>query len=711
MEYRRFPGAKKMKTLVVRSLSTSVLALLACFTVGAEDGGRILQLSDVFELEYASDPQISPDGEQVVYLRNSMDIMTDRRRAQLWIVNTDGTGHRPLTAGEADDSSPRWSPDGGRLVYVSTKDDSSQIHMRWMDTGQTAKLTQLVKSPTGLSWSPDGTRIAFSMLVLEPEKPFVDLPKPPEGATWAESPKVTRELYYRFDGRGYLEKGYTQIFVLPAEGGTPRQITSGPFHHGQRPLWTPTGTPSWTPDGNALVFSANRRDDWEYEPLDTEVHELSLADGSITALTDRRGPDGSPTVSPDGRRIAYLGFDDRYQFYQVTDLYVMNRDGGGPRCLTCGFDRDITAPTWSSDGKGLYFQYDDKGNTKIGFVKLAGERTTLAHNVGNSSIGRPYGAFGSQCFSTAEDGRFAFTSSSSLHPSDVVVADPGRSESRKLTELNQDLLGNMGLGEVEEFWYSSSFDDRKIQGWIVKPPGFEPTARYPLLLEIHGGPVANYGARFSVEMQLFAAAGYVVLYTNPRGSDSYGEEFGNLIHHNYPGQDYDDVMSGLDAVIARGYVDPERLFLTGGSAGGILSAWIVGMTDRFRAAAVVKPMVNFISAELTTDVAVYGPKYMYPGLVWENPEHYFKRSPLSLVGHVTTPTMLLTGEDDHRTPMAESEQFYAALKLREVDTALVRVPGASHHIAARPSHLIAKVAYILKWFEMHDETSVSLVHP
>jgi len=267
--------------------------------------------------------------------------------------------------------------------------------------------------------------------------------------------------------------------------------------------------------------------------------------------------------------------------------------------------------------------------------------------------------------------------------------------------LSDELLGFRRLGALEPIEYASSKDGRAIQGWILKPPGFDATKKYPLVLEIHGGPVANYGPRFAVEMQLYAAAGYVVFYANPRGSDSYGEAFGNLIHHDYPGDDYFDLMSGVDAVIAKGFVDDRRLFVTGGSGGGVLTAWTVGRTDRFRAAVSSKPVINWYSFVLTADMTSFFYRYWFPGFPWDEEAHYMKRSPLSLAGHVKTPTMVLTGEEDHRTPISESEQFYQALKLRRVPTVLVRVPGASHDIGARPSETIAKVAHVLAWFERY----------
>ncbi len=647
--------------------------------------------AEVFQLQWANGIQISPDGSRVVYERTYMDIMTDRQRSDLWMINFDGSAHRPLVSGQGNHASPRWSPDGTRITYVSDASGGSQIYVRWMDTGQTAKISNLTESPEDLTWSPDGRWISFSMFVPSESKPFTEMPDKPQGAEWAEPARYIDKVIYRRDGSGYVRDGHSHIFVIPAEGGAPRQLTTGPYDH--------DGPHEWTPNLDAIVFSANRHDDWEYDLGNTEVFEVALEDGSVRALTDRVGPDDSPTLSPDGSRIACVGFDDREQGYQITQLYVMNRDGSGSRPLTAGFDRDVQNPVWSSDGRGVYFQYDDEGNTKIAFATLDGAVRTLVGDVGGLSLGRPYDG---GMFSVSKNGRLAFTLSRPHHPADVAVFRSGSDRSERLTNLNTGLFGNKRLGEVEEIWYESSFDGRRIQGWIVKPPDFDSSHQYPLILEIHGGPFANYGDRFTAEIQLYAAAGYVVLYTNPRGSTSYGEEFGNLIHHAYPSHDFDDLMSGIDALIARGYIDEDNLFVTGGSGGGVLSSWIVGHTDRFTAAVVQKPVINWYSFVLTSDVYTNFVKYWFPGMPWDHVEHYMSRSPISYAGNVTTPTMLLTGEADHRTPISESEQFYQALKLQhKTDAALVRIPDAPHGIANRPSNLIAKVLHILAWFDRY----------
>ena len=630
-------------------------------------------LENVFDLEYATDPQISPSGDRV--------------------VNADGSGHRPITNPETNASQPRWSPSGDRVAYVASTDDGAEIYVRWMDTGQTARLTQLAQSPSGLSWAPDGERMAFTKFVPADTKPFAEMPSPPREADWAERPDVITQTYYRSDGGGYEEKGHTQIFTLPASGGTPRQITNGPYDHG--------GTPTWSPDGETLLLSANRHNDRRLDPLNTEVHAVDVASGTVTALTNRQGPDGDVALSPDGSTIAYTGFDDREQGYQVRKLYVMNRDGTNARLLTEGFGHDVQDPTFSANGRRIVFQYVDEGSAKIGSITLGGEQQVIADHVGGTSIGRPYT---SGSFSLAANGRVAYTHATTQRPADVAVAQAGR-EPQVLTSLNDDLFDQTTIGSVEEFTYESSHDGKTIEGWIVKPPGFDSSSDYPLVLEIHGGPFASYGPYFSAEVQLYAAAGYVVLYTNPRGSTSYGQAFGNAIHHDYPGHDFDDLMSGIDAVLERGYVDEDRLYVTGGSGGGVLTSWIVGHTDRFRAAVAAKPVVNWYSWVLTADMYPYGVKYWFPGLPWNHRDHYMERSPIAYADSVSTPTMFMTGTEDYRTPMSEAEQFYQALKLRQVETALVRVPGASHGIAARPSHLAAKAAHVLEWFQRHGGPS------
>lgn len=672
-----------------RLLTVCGLAFLLGFSGATAAKSPPLKPLDVFELEYTADPQISPDGRQIAYVRSSLDIMTDSVRRNIWTVAIDGQNHRPLLSGKDNFVSPRWSPEGRRLAYVTAADGSAQIYVRWMDTGQTARITNLVQAPQAIAWSPDGRWLAFTMFVPGESKPFIAPPAKPEGAKWADPVKVIDQTLYRGDGAGFFKPGYVHLFVVPAEGGSPRQLTTGNYHH--------AGTPSWTPDSKAIILSANRHDDAQYQPLNSEVYEVTVADGSLRAITNHLGPDDEATASPDGRLIAVTGFDDRRQGYQARQLYVMDRTGANRRSLTATLDRDATSPTWSADGRSLYFLYDDKGDTKLGRVTLEGKVTELATRLGGLDIGRPYGV---AAFSLSKTNIPAFVATTPARPAELAVLT-NQGSVRMLTALNEEVLGQRELGAVEEMWVKSSADGRPIQSWLVKPPGFDPSKKYPLVLEIHGGPFTNYGPRFSVEMQAYAAAGYVVLYVNPRGSTSYGETFGNLIHHAYPGQDYDDLMSAVDGAIAKGYVDTDNLFVTGGSGGGTLTAWITGKTNRFKAAVVAKPVINWTSWVLGSDLPTFGTLYWFEKFPWEDPEHYWKRSPLSLVANIKTPTMLLTGEADLRTPISETEQYYSALKLQKVDTIMIRVPDEPHALVTRPSHLIAKTQNIIGWFEKY----------
>ena len=683
MPSRIFPGFK---------LFTALIAMFALAAPGFSEASKpAFKPMDVFDLQWAADPQISPDGRTIAYVRMGYDIKTDRPHGAIWLVGVDGKNERPLTAATAS-GSPRWSPDGTRVAYISSAaDGSAQLFMYWAASGISAPISNFTESPSGLAWSADGRWLAFMMTVPQERKPLkVDLPETPKKAKWADPPKLIDRMVFRADGEGYLPNTFSQLFVVSADGGAARQMTHGDFDH--------QGPPAFTADGNGVLISANRRADADYEPLDSEIYRVDLLDGSIHALTDRRGPDSHPVPSPDGKHIAYLGFDDKQLGYQATQLYVMDSDGSHARSLTAALDRDAASPKWLADNKTLVFRYDDHGATKIAAIDLQGKMRPLAEGVGGNDVTRPYGG-GS--FSVAPNGRFAFTQASATAPAALATGTSLR-DIKTIGSFSDTLLAQRAIASVEAITFDSSADHRQMQGWIVKPADFDPAKKYPLVLEIHGGPFAMYAPSFAAEIQLYASAGYVVLYMNPRGSTGYGEEFANLIHHDYPNKDYDDLMSGVDAVIGRGYVDAQRLFVTGGSGGGVLTAWIVGHTDRFRAAVVVKPVINWTSFVLTGDMNNYFYRYWFGEFPWEDIQAYWKRSPLAYVGNVKTPTMLMTGEVDYRTPSSEAEQFYQALRLRKVDTAMVRVPNASHDISARPSLLIDKTAYVLGWFKAHD---------
>ena len=430
----------------------------------------------------------------------------------------------------------------------------------------------------------------------------------------------------------------------------------------------------------------------------SEIYGVHIQTKAIKTYTNQKGPRYSPKISPNGKYLAYLGYNDKVQTYQTTQLFIANRDGSAPRSISSNLDRSVGSIQWDAQSRGIYFTYADKGNTKVAHFALGGKHQILAKNVGGTTIGRPYP---SGSYSVSKNGALVYTQSTPAHPAELVYRDSKGKNIKKITALNQDLLSYRTLGKTEEIWYKSTVDQRDVQGWIVYPPFYDANKKYPLLVENHGGPILNYGDRFSAEMQLYAAAGYIVFYPNPRGSTSYGEEFGNLLYHNYPGDDYHDVMDGVDALIKKGIAHEDQLYVTGGSAGGIMTTWMIGKNKRFEAAVVTKPVINWISKTLVAD-NYYGYAYTrYPGQPWENFETYWKFSPLSLVGNIETPTMVMVGMDDLRTPPSEAKQLYHALKLRKIPTVLVEIPGASHGIASKPSNLITKIAHTLAWLEKY----------
>jgi dipeptidyl aminopeptidase/acylaminoacyl peptidase len=649
--------------------------VLGVSLVEAQD--RKLTLDLYFEMESVSAPQISPDGKQIVYSRGWVDKVNDRSRSAIWVMNADGTKNRFLVEGSA----PRWSPDGTRIAYLAEgQPKGTQIWVRWMDAeGATTQVTRVDRSPAGVTWAPDGESLAFVMLVPKRETWNVRMPARPDGARWTENPRIIERVVYRRDGTGFLEEGYRHVFVVPATGGTPRQLTSGDYDSGN--------AISWTPDGREILFSSNRVDDWEYQWRESEIYAVSTADRKIRQLTRRKGPDGDPNVSPDGRLVAYTGYDWTDDTYITSKLYLMGLDGSNPRLLTGSFDRSPTSLTWAPDSSGIYFSADDRGTRNLHFATLRGEVRQVTQ--------------GNHILTTTDinaNGQAVGTLTSFHKPSDVVTFSIRQPALRQLTGVNDDVLADVKLGEVEELWYTSA-DSLRIQGWLIKPPGFDPKKKYPLILTIHGGPHAMYGVGFNFGWQNHAAEGYLVLYTNPRGSSGYGSAFGNAIKNAYPSKDYDDLMKGVDEVITKGYVDERNLFVYGCSGGGVLTAWIVGHTDRFAAASSNCPVINWMSFVGTTDGASWYRNFKR--MPWEDPGEHLQRSPLMYVGNVKTPTMLMTGVNDLRTPISQTEEFYQALKMRKVPTAMVRFQDEYHGTTSKPSNFIRTQLYLRYWFEKH----------
>ena len=657
------------------TLLLSLLLLPVALAAQNEPDGT-LKLQTYLDWESVSNPEISPDGSQIVYTRGWVDKINDRRASEIWIMDADGGRKRRLTEG----SSPKWSPSGDRIAFTDEGDpEGTQIFVRWMDDeGLRTPITHVENSPGNVQWSPDGRHIAFTMSV-DSDNPWpISLPGRPEDAKWTEAPKVVDRLQYRRDRRGYIDEGYSHLFVVPADGGTPRQLTDGDWNH--------NGV-AWTPDGEEILFTSLRVEDAEHEWRQSDIYSVTVASGEITQLTDRSGPDGSPVPSPDGRLIAYTGNDLTTDTYITRKLYVMDRDGSNVRMISEGFDRQASGMIWADDGSGLYMTVSSEGTRNVHFASVDGGVTQVTegnHLLSVSSIG---------------SGTAVGTLSDYHSPGDLIsfsLSNPG--EITQLTELNADVLAGVHLGEVEEIRYKS-VEDFAIQGWIIKPPDFDPSKKYPLILAIHGGPHGMYNVGFNFGWQNHAANGYVVLYTNPRGSSGYGSAFGNSIKNAYPDKDFDDLMAGVDLVVDRGYIDDQNMFVYGCSGGGVLTSWVVGHTDRFAAASANCPVTNWLSFVGTTDGASWYRNFEH--FPWDDPSEHLRRSPLMYVGNVTTPTMLMTGEGDLRTPMPQTEEYYQALRVLKVPTAMIRFKNEWHGTSSMPSNFLRTQIYLREWFEKH----------
>jgi dipeptidyl aminopeptidase/acylaminoacyl peptidase len=654
------------------------LGLSFCNPVAAQSKPRTLDKTTFMDMESVANPAISPDGRRVVFTRTYADKMKDQYRSGLWLAEADGSRVRELTGGAWNDRAPVWSPDGSRVAFISDRDGSNQIHVLYVDKGDIAQLTHVERDPSDLRWSPDGKRLAFTMLVPDPESPLpIKLPDAPKGAQWAKPANVVDRLAWAVDGQGQFPKSARQAFIVDAVlGGTPQRVTDGKFSYDD---------PAWAPDGKTLYVASIRKPDAEYTRGDTEIYAIDLATLEYKQLTDRVGPDANPTPSPNGRWVAYVGFDQKKYTNHIASVYVMDASGGNKRVWAGDLASSPVAVTWAKDSSGVYFTVEEKGSSNVLFAPLDGKPRKVSDGV-HTLTG----------FSVSDTGQAAAVRSSFKEPGRLVtfpLAKP--SAVRELADVNADVLDGMTLGDAEELWFTAK-DGVKAQGWLIKPAEFDPTKKYPLVLWIHGGPWSMYSVAFNWAFQNFAANGYAVLYTNPRGSTGYGQDFVNGIQYAYPGKDYDDLMAGVDAALAKGFIDEKNLFVCGGSGGGVLTAWIVGHTDRFAAAVSMRPVINWHSFVGTTDGPLWYDQFQkYP---WEDPMEFAARSPLSHVANIKTPTMVMTGESDLRTPIGQTEELYRALKMLKKETLMVRMPDEFHGWR-RPSHQLAQQLYLQAWFE------------
>jgi len=692
------------------------VTLLAAFGISPALAQKRITEKDLFNFVWVGDPQISPDGSRVAFVRVTVNEKKDGYNTAIWTVSPTTGESRQLTAGPRD-SSPRWSPDGKFLVFVrvTEKDgrpDQPQLFMLTLAGGDSFQFTSLPRGAGNPQWSPDGKTIAF-VNGANPEEIAKMAPRPGASPSPSPSPaehesdvRVITRAVYRANGAGYLDTKHPQhIWIVAAPGNgsdkvTPRQLTSGRFDD---------GNVTWAKDSSQIYFTSDHADEPYYELAKTDIYSVPVVGGQPTRVTSLDMGTGAFSVSPNGKQLAfYASVNKPVQSYTEPDLWVMDiAPNAQPRNLTRDFDYDVGSgvggdnvaprggggfpPVWTADGLSIVAVYAKEGKANLGAFDVAtGKETDVTS--GNHAV--------VSFRATPDAARFALIISTPTRIGDLFWLERPGADLKQLTHLNDDLFSKLNLTEPEEIWYRS-FDGKRIHAWVQKPPDFDANKKYPLILNIHGGPHTAYGFIFDHEFQWMAAKGYVVLYPNPRGSTSYGQEFGNIIQYHYPGDDYKDLMAGVDELIRRGYIDEKKLGVTGGSGGGLLTNWTIGHTTRFAAAVSQRDIASWADWWYSADFTLFQPNW-FKAPPFEDPEDYKARSPITYIKNVTTPLMLILGEADYRTPTgAGGEEMFRALKYRKIPTVMVRFPNETHELSrsGQPWHRIERLQHIVGWFD------------
>ena len=703
------------------SIVPLVLLLGAALPANFAPDRRPIADTDLFKFVWAADPQISPNGAQVAFVLVNVNEDKDRYETQVYIVPSDGSAPpRALTSGR-NDRAPRWSPSGREIAFVRTPDPvdgkpkPSQIYLISMDGGEARALTDAPKGAGSPVWSPDGRTIAFNSTPDSAAAAKADSAKRTADTTQKKhvsDVRVITRAQYRWNGAGYTDPtSHSHIWTVPASIGatgalpTFKQITFGDFDEDE---------PVWSPDGSRLYYTSNRRLEPYYESRGAEVYSVPANGGASVRIAGVDGQIGTISPSPDGKRIAFTGYVNAkpLRFYDQADLLIVDAaPGSSPRNLTTGYDFDVEGgltadqhPPRAGSGGGIIWNRDGKSvvvvTTENGRADLK-QFSTTDGKVDSVTAG----AHDVVAYSASANGsKIVALISTPVSIGDLYVVDnnSARAAPRQITHVNDALFSTLDLSAPEEFWYKS-FDGRRIQAWIQKPPRFDASKKYPLILEIHGGPNAAYGQTFTQEFLWMAAKGYVVLYTNPRGSTSYGQDFGNIIQFHYPGDDYKDLMAGVDEVLKRGYVDSTRMGVTGGSGGGVLTNWTITQTHRFAAAVSQRSIADWSGFWYTADFTLFNPTW-FRTAPWEDPKGFAEVSPITYVANVTTPLMLIEGESDMRTPpVMGGEQMFRALKYLHKPTVMVRFPDETHELSrsGKPWHRVERLRHIVGWFDKY----------
>ncbi len=664
-------------------------------TTAAPASTRPITVEDLYRLRFVHEVRLSPDGSRVVFSVTQADGTVNRNRTALWLAPADGSAPaRQLTSGERRDTSPRWSPDGTHIAFLSDRGGEktkAQLYVLDLSGGEAQPLTSVEdQTASDAEWSPDGTQIAFLYKVPSVPEPQHNV----EYTDDTDKPKIIARAKYKYDGAGFFDTKRTQLFVVAATGGEARQVTHGTMGVAQI---------AWSPDGTHMAFASNR-DDNEDRTMETDIWTVEAATGTLEQITTHDGAYGNPAFSPDGSQIAFTGHPFPAKGGAGDKLYVAPAKGGTTRQVTA-WDRNIgggvmsdtgangrSGPVWV--GNDLYVLAPEKGTAQVWRIPASGGDPTQV----------TFGTHAVAGWDIAPDGSvLAYGASKTTTPGEVFVQPltrPGE-PTVALTTFTEETLGGVELPDAEEFWLpAGDGTGESVQGWILKPPGFDASRKYPLILEIHGGPAGTYGTGWFHEFQYFAAQGYVVVYCNPRGSQGYGEQFCTSIYQDWGTKPFMDVMAAMDHTIGKGYIDESHLYVTGGSYGGYMTNWCVTHTDRFRAGATQRCVSDMRTLCLAGDMGTLWLKNYTGGQPWEVPEVYTRMSPITYIAQCRTPLFIEHEEEDHRCPMDQAEQVYNALNALGVPTELIRYPKEPHGMSrdGGPLHRADRLRRIVGWF-------------
>ncbi len=645
---------------------------------------RAMTPQDLTRIRTASDPRIAPDGQRVAFVVTTLSTERDEYLANIWLAHIDSGEVRRFTTGPGRDTKPRWSPDGTQLAFVSARqpDQKPQLYVMPANGGEPVCLTDLANGVDDLVWSPDSTRLAFTARVGGWQEPDDE-----DERHKSKPARVITTMKYKFNGEGFVYDRRRHLFVVSADGGEPRQLTDGDWDDSD---------PAWSPDGQSLAFTSARHADWDYDNA-IDLWLVSADGGEPKQLTHTDGPLSTPSFSPDGTQLAYLGNRFLNEAGRHIRVFTLSTAGGQPQCLTADLDRTCTAffepqrPIWSPDGSGLFVVVEDQGSIHVYRIATSGQAPpTLI-------VGGERHVTGS---SLSPDGaRLAYTVTDVVSPAEVWICNADGTGERQLTDLNGEWKREVALSSPQRLRYTR--DGFDLDCWVIKPYGFTPGTRYPALLNIHGGPHMSYGHNLFDEFQVYAGAGYAVIYTNPRGSQGYGEAFTRSVIRDWGGGDYLDCMAGLDTALAQcDFIDAERLGVLGGSYGGFMTSWTIGHTQRFKAACSERAVNNTYTLFGTSDIGHSFSEMESGYLPWENMQWYIDHSPLTYAKDIQTPLLIIHSENDLRCLMEQAEQLFIALKRQRKEVRFVRFPDENHELsrAGRPRHRIERFGFILDWF-------------